>query len=294
MSNNLVRKERDLLIQLKHKDDKKQDFWLGRDLMGLFGYAKWENFVNVIQKAVEQTRLSGRNPEQHFIFFEEQIAQPKGGYQKRQNCILTEYGAWATTENADPTNKPIVATAKDFFLEETKKYQVIKDMELQEKRIDKRDTSTAKDKFATGLMYDHGVRTGKKIAYVKNQGYIGLTTMDAKQLREHWGVPNGKYIPLVDIAPQLFLSSKGLMDEMAGIKIDREETFGTEKIASTFNEIGEGIRDLCKKHLGVTPEELPPQTNIKQIKSEYKKGKKFLSKKEKEEQKALEVKKQLN
>jgi len=35
------------------------EFWFARDLQVLLGYAKWENFLNVIEKAKEACRNSG-------------------------------------------------------------------------------------------------------------------------------------------------------------------------------------------------------------------------------------------
>lgn len=36
---------------LQRDDDSGGEYWLARDLQTLLGYAKWENFVKVIEKA---------------------------------------------------------------------------------------------------------------------------------------------------------------------------------------------------------------------------------------------------
>jgi hypothetical protein len=42
------------------------EFWLARDLQMLLGYARWENFVKVIEKAITACRATGYEPLDHF------------------------------------------------------------------------------------------------------------------------------------------------------------------------------------------------------------------------------------
>ena len=42
------------------------EFWLARDLQNLLGYAKWDNFLNVIFKAKITCQTSKHNPSDHF------------------------------------------------------------------------------------------------------------------------------------------------------------------------------------------------------------------------------------
>ena len=43
------------------------EFWCARDLQMLLGYAKWENFVKVIEKAKTACRNSTSEPGDHFL-----------------------------------------------------------------------------------------------------------------------------------------------------------------------------------------------------------------------------------
>jgi len=42
------------------------EFWLARDLQHLLGYAKWDNFLNVVSKAKTACEVSGREVSDHF------------------------------------------------------------------------------------------------------------------------------------------------------------------------------------------------------------------------------------
>ena len=47
--------------------DSGTEFWLARDLQSLLGYARWENFANVIEKAKIACQNSGYDATDHFL-----------------------------------------------------------------------------------------------------------------------------------------------------------------------------------------------------------------------------------
>ena len=62
----------DIIIQLhknfedySHQIDG-EEFWFARDLQGLLGYAKWENFAKVIDKAKIACQTAGHDVSDHF------------------------------------------------------------------------------------------------------------------------------------------------------------------------------------------------------------------------------------
>ena len=50
-----------------HKEQDGSEYWLARDLQELLGYAKWENFARVIDKASTACKGSGYDPQDHFL-----------------------------------------------------------------------------------------------------------------------------------------------------------------------------------------------------------------------------------
>ena len=46
---------------IKHIDENNHEYWLARDLMPLLEYSKWENFNNVIQKAITSYKNSNND-----------------------------------------------------------------------------------------------------------------------------------------------------------------------------------------------------------------------------------------
>ncbi len=73
----------DIIIQLHrnfedyaHQFDGEQ-FWFARDLQGLLGYAKWENFTKVIDKAKIACQTTGHSVSDHFADVSKTIPMPK-------------------------------------------------------------------------------------------------------------------------------------------------------------------------------------------------------------------------
>jgi len=74
----------EIIIQLhrnfedySHKFDG-EEFWFARDLMGLLGYTKWENFAKVIDKAKQSCHTAGHSVDDHFPDVRKTIQMPKG------------------------------------------------------------------------------------------------------------------------------------------------------------------------------------------------------------------------
>ena len=54
------------------------EFWLARDIQLLLGYAKWDNFLNVVAKAKTACEVSGHQVLDHFADVGKTIPMPKG------------------------------------------------------------------------------------------------------------------------------------------------------------------------------------------------------------------------
>lgn len=51
------------------------DYWLGRDLQHLLGYAEWRNFLQVVTKAKTACELSGQSIADHFVEVNKMVIQ---------------------------------------------------------------------------------------------------------------------------------------------------------------------------------------------------------------------------
>jgi len=65
---------------IKSDDDKEQvEIWFARDLQEILGYARWENFLVAINRALESCKTQSINIDDHFREVTKMIEIGKGG-----------------------------------------------------------------------------------------------------------------------------------------------------------------------------------------------------------------------
>ena len=67
------------------------EYWLARDLQSLFGYTKWDNFINVVSRARTACEVSGYQVLDHFADVGKTIQMPKGAEKEIPDLMLTRY-----------------------------------------------------------------------------------------------------------------------------------------------------------------------------------------------------------
>ncbi len=73
----------DQLVQL-HPEESGLEFWFARDLQEPLGYARWENFLTAIQRAIESCNTTGYEPGYHFRGVTKLIAHGGGTTAERR------------------------------------------------------------------------------------------------------------------------------------------------------------------------------------------------------------------
>ena len=66
-------------LVLLHPEESGLEFWFARDLQEPLGYARWENFLTAIQRAIESCKTTGYEPGHHFRGVTKLITHGKGG-----------------------------------------------------------------------------------------------------------------------------------------------------------------------------------------------------------------------
>ena len=113
------------------------EYWLGRELMTLFAYSRWENFgasvtkhPSVIQKAIISTKASETHTEACFRYTTKMSPMPNGGTKEVEDCELTRYAAYMTAMNGD-VSKPEVASAQAYFAAKTREAETNQSKQTQ-------------------------------------------------------------------------------------------------------------------------------------------------------------------
>lgn len=99
------------------------EVWSARDLMGLAGYSRWEDFARALGRAIESVRASGLSPDDHFRESPKMITAGKGARRQVEDFELTRYGCYILFQNAD-ARKPEIAAAQQYFAVQTRKLEL--------------------------------------------------------------------------------------------------------------------------------------------------------------------------
>jgi DNA-damage-inducible protein D len=76
------------------------EFWYARELQQLLGYAKWENFVKVIEKAKESCKNASQEVNNHFPEVRKTINMPKGATKEIPDFMLTRFACYLIAQNS--------------------------------------------------------------------------------------------------------------------------------------------------------------------------------------------------
>ena len=108
--------------------------WSARELYPILGYAKWQTFERVLEKAREACIQAGVEPSDHFTGVSKTIAMPKGASKEIEDIMLTRYACYLVAQNGDP-RKPEIAFAQNYFAVQTRVAEVVEKRMLEFERV---------------------------------------------------------------------------------------------------------------------------------------------------------------
>jgi DNA-damage-inducible protein D len=251
------------------EDFKKENgmfYWWASDLMAMLGYPNMKSFQKVLDRATKAF-VSLNIPHYSNIIAEQRIIDGN----TLQDFRLTRFACYITAMNGDP-KKEEVAKAQSYFIQQSRKFELLIQNSEQIDRVIIREDIIEGNKSLSSIAKSSGVEDYAKFT---NAGYLGMYNMYNWQLAKKRRIEKGKlteYMGRAELAANLFRIT------MTEERIKSKGIKGQKNLEQTHYQVGNEIRDIVKESTGVTPENLPTEKLLPEVKKNLKIGyKKMIS-----------------
>jgi DNA-damage-inducible protein D len=256
----------------RHSDAKGEEYWLARELAALLDYVQYRNFLQVVEKAREACRNSGRREQDHFADISKMVEIGSGAYRPVEDLQLSRYACYLIVQNADP-GKPIIALGQTYFALQTRRQELgdaarFARLPEDERRLAIRHELSEHNKALSAAAKGAGVETPIDYAIFQDHGYKGLYGgLGAKDLHSKRELKKNErildHMGSTELAANLFRATQ------AEEKLKRESIKGKVQANKAHFEVGAKVRQTIKELGSTMPENLPtPEKSIKQIERE--------------------------
>lgn len=235
--------------------------WSARELQEILGYAKWDNFLKVIEKAKDACNNAGGTVTDHFAGIGKMVELGSSSQREIQDFSLTRYACYLIAQNGDSA-KNEVAFAQTYFAVQTRKQEIIEQRLLDVARVAAREKLSKSEKKLSGIIYQRGV-DDKGFAFIRSKGdqalFGGFSTTDMKK---KLGIPDSR--PLADFLPTLTIKAKDFATELTSHNVNEKDLKGETQITKEHIDNNVAVRNMLQQR-GVKPEELPPAEDVKKL-----------------------------
>jgi len=256
---------------IKHINEYGNEYWEARELYPILEYSRWENFINVINKAKIACENSNNQISEHFRDITKTIKMPKGATKKVNDFQLSRYACYLLVQNADPS-KEVIALGQTYFAIQTRKQELseqeYEELPENEKRFYQRKITKQGNYSLQQVASKAGV---KNMDQFHNAGYKGLyggETADdifkRKELRYREEI--------LDNMGSDELIANSFRISQTKQKIENENIQGEANAKRAHYQVGKKVRKTIKELGGTMPEKLPtPEKSLKELEKEKKK-----------------------
>lgn len=257
-----------------HPEATDVEFWFARELQEPLGYARWENFLTAIQRAIESCKTTGYDPDHHFRGVTKMVPLGSGAERPVEDFMLTRYACYLIAQNGDPRKEPI-AFAQSYFAVQTRKQELIEERMKILGRMEAREKLRASERTLSDNIFERGVDDAG-FGRIRSKGDAALFGGHTTQaMKDKFGITQSR--PLADFLPTLTIAAKNLATEMTNHNVQQADLHGEHSITKEHVQNNTSVRQMLGER-GIKPEALPPEQDIKKLERRVKADEKKLEK----------------
>ncbi|CEN51807.1 Putative DNA-damage-inducible protein D (fragment) [Capnocytophaga canis] len=233
MEKNKIIQYKSLFDEVVHSiEDERNDkieVWYARELQSVLGYARWENFLVAIHRAIDSCKTQNINVDDHFREVTKKVSLGSGSQRSIQDFMLTRYACYLIAQNGDP-KKEEIAFAQSYFALQTRKIELIEERLQHLSRLETRDKLKSAEKQLSQNIYQRGVDE-RGFGRIRSKGDTALFGgKSTEEMKKRLGVKSNR--PLADFLPTLTIAAKNLATEMTNYNVENKDLYGESSITN--------------------------------------------------------------
>jgi DNA-damage-inducible protein D len=260
-----------VLEKNKKSDEHTPEHWLGREIMIILGYERWENFEHVIRRAASALQQNSVDSSHHIAETTKMVGIGSGTTRRVRDFYLSRLACYLIAMNGDPT-KPEIAAAQAYFAVQTRAAELAYEKSQDEKRIELREKVTRSFKTVSGVAKEAGVPNTKQPIF-HDARYQGLYGMPRREMMTAKGLDRSEN-PF-DRMGALELSANDFQMNLAAETIDKENIRGENNVIRKNREVAQKVRHTMIDSGSNPPEHLPVAEPIREVAKRLKAQKKL-------------------